>query len=70
MTQRIAHDTPNTSGLRRVLDDQGRTQHWLALRLGVSDSKISYWCRGERPVDPEVIPVIAKLLKVRQGDIR
>lgn len=70
MEQRIAHDTSNTSGLRRVLDDRGTTQHWLAKKLGVSDSKVSYWCRGERPIAPDMIPVIAELLKVRQKDIR
>ena len=70
MERRIAHDTPNTTGLRRVLEARGTTQHWLARQLGVSDSCMSYWCRGTRPIDPGVVPVIAKLLKVRQKDIR
>jgi transcriptional regulator with XRE-family HTH domain len=70
MERRIAHDTPHTTGLRRVLQERGIKQRWLARQLGVSDGVIGYWCRGEQPIPREDIAAIAKLLKVRQGDIR
>lgn len=47
-------NTPGRRQLNDLLDAKnGRTQSWLAGLLGVNQSTVSDWCRGEcRPEDP------------------
>lgn len=69
MQNSIIQSTPETP-LRRVIRARGMKQGFLAKRIGVSDDRMSRWCRGDMEIDPKYIPVLAKELRVRQKDLR
>lgn len=48
--------------LKRILEDEGRTQAWLARRLGVKPQQVGIWVHGiYRPL-PETQEAIAAAL--------
>ena len=63
MTNRIAHTTSNTP-LARLMDDQGRRSLWLAQRVGVSQSLVRWWRRGERSITAKHLSAVAEALGV------
>jgi len=55
--------------LGRLLNDQGRRGHWLAMQLGTSDVNVSRWCSGKQPIPFAAVPLIAELLGVHEEEI-
>lgn len=56
-------------GLRTILNDQGRTQRWLAGRLGVHESMLSKWILEQYPMPETVVAQIAGILAVPEAAI-
>jgi transcriptional regulator with XRE-family HTH domain len=48
--------------LKRILEDEGRKQAWLARRLGVTRGTVGAWANGIRVPAPEVRARVAELL--------
>lgn len=48
--------------LKRILEDEGRTQSWLARRLGVQRQSVGIWVHGIYRPQPETQAAIAALL--------
>lgn len=48
--------------LRRILEDEGRSQAWLCRRLGVSRQAVGMWVHGIYTPVPETRAKIAELL--------
>ena len=53
--------------IKSILSDQGKTNIWLANRLGKSQTTVSRWCTNESQPPLETLYQIAQLLNV---DIR
>lgn len=44
--------------LKRVLEDEGRTQAWIARRLGVSRTQVGFWVHGINiPTEPNRVRI-------------
>lgn len=56
--------------LQALITERGIKQRWLADQLGVSKDRMHRWCSGKSAIDPEYIRPLAKLLRVRQKDLR
>lgn len=56
-------------GLRNILNDQGRTQRWLAGRLGVHESMLSKWILEQFPMPERVAAEIAEILSVPEAAV-
>lgn len=56
--------------LYQLIKDRGLTQRWIARQLGVSEDKFNRWAEGKAPIDPAYIRPLAKVLMVRQKDLR
>ncbi len=50
--------------LKAVLAEQGKTNKWLAEKLGKSETTISRWCTNEVQPSMDTFIGIAKLLNV------
>lgn len=53
---------PVETPLRRVMREQGRTQKWLAAKVGTDQGQISDYCRGVHLPQPSTRAAIAKAL--------
>ena len=51
---------PVETPLRRVMREQGRTQKWLAARVGTDQGQISDYCRGVHLPQPSMRAAIAE----------
>lgn len=61
--------TPEHTPLFTVLDRQGRRPSWLAERLGVSPTLVTFWCSGRRRIREAYVPRIAELLGVTEEEV-
>ncbi len=59
----------NINRIKVVLVDKGRTNKWLAERLGVAASTVSKWCTNDAQPSLETLMQIAKLLEVQVDDL-
>lgn len=50
--------------LKVVLAEQGRTNKWLAERLGKNNATVSRWCTNEMQPSLETLIHISEILKV------
>ena len=50
--------------LKVVLVEQGRTNKWLAEKLGKNTATVSRWCTNEMQPSLETLVQIAEMLKV------
>ena len=50
--------------LKVILAEKGKTNKWLAERLGKSDVTISRWCTNEVQPSLDTLTEIAQLLKI------
>ena len=55
--------------LWQVLDEQGRRQTWLALRIGVKRSTLTQWKRRGTPVRRVIALQIAEALGMSLADL-
>lgn len=55
--------------LKVVLVDKGRTNKWLAERLGVAAPTVSKWCTNDAQPSLETLMQIARLLEVKVDDL-
>lgn len=55
--------------IKEVLQSQGRSQSWLAEKLGYSYSTVNYWCNNRS--QPYLIDIVktAELLEVAPADL-
>lgn len=56
--------TYNGARLGEILKEQGRTQRWLARRIGVSDALLSLVISGQRTFTPEAAEKVAQTLNL------
>ncbi len=59
----------NINRIKVVLVDKGRTNKWLAERLGVAASTVSKWCTNDAQPSLETLMQIARLLEVKPDDL-
>ncbi|MDO6440218.1 helix-turn-helix transcriptional regulator [Cyclobacterium sp. 1_MG-2023] len=55
--------------LKVVLAEQGRTNKWLAEKLGKNTATVSRWCTNEMQPSLETLIEIAKILGVDVRDL-
>lgn len=55
--------------LKEVIQNQGRTQKWVAEQLGVKEDTFGQWCRNKRKFDTDMLKRIAELLNVKMEDL-
>ncbi|MEL7219935.1 MAG: helix-turn-helix transcriptional regulator [Bacteroidota bacterium] len=55
--------------LKEILRGQGRTNKWLAQKLGKTEVTISRWCHNNQQPDLETLFRIGKLLGVPAREI-
>lgn len=55
--------------LKAVLAEQGKTNKWLAEKLGKNETTISRWCTNEVQPSMENLVAIATLLKIDVKDL-
>ena len=55
------HDLIEASGLKRT---------FIAQQLGVDGSRVTRWAQGKRTLPPEYIRPLAKLLHLREAELR
>ena len=55
--------------LKEKLIEQGRTQSWIALKIGISKTTLSKYANGSRKVKYETALKIAQLLNCKPDDI-
>jgi len=55
--------------LKVVLVEQGRTNKWLAEKLGKNTATVSRWCTNEMQPSLETLIKIAKILGVDARDL-
>lgn len=56
--------TYNGARLGEILKEQGRSQRWLARRIGVSDAMLSLVISGQRTFTPEAAAKVATTLNL------
>ena len=55
--------------VRAVLEEQGRTQTWLAKKLGLTFATVNGWCNNRKqPYLPDLVKA-AELLEVAPADL-
>ena len=55
--------------IRAVLEEQGRTQTWLAKKLGLTFATVNGWCNNRKqPYLPDLVKT-AELLEVAPADL-
>ena len=59
----------NINRIKVVLVDKGKTNKWLAERLGVAASTVSKWCTNGAQPSLETLIQIARLLEVKPDDL-
>lgn len=59
----------NINRIKVVLVDKGRTNKWLAERLGVAASTVSKWCTNDAQPSLDTLMQIARLLEVKPDDL-
>ncbi len=55
--------------IKVVLVEKGRTNKWLAERLGVAAPTVSKWCTNDAQPSVETLMQISRLLKVKVDDL-
>ena len=55
--------------IKAVLEDQGRSQTWLAKRLGCTKTTVNFWCNNRNQPYLADIVRIAELLEVAPADL-
>ena len=60
---------PKYNKIADVLKQDGRTQRWLADRLGVSANAMNNWCQQKSQPSLERLFDMAKILKVNVVDL-
>lgn len=55
--------------IKVVLVEKGRTNKWLAERLGVAAPTVSKWCTNDAQPSVETLMQIARLLEVKVDDL-
>lgn len=60
----MTQPTYNGARLGEILKEQGRTQRWLAKRIGVSDALLSLVISGQRTFTPEAAARVATTLNL------
>lgn len=58
-------DPKKLNRIKDVLQEQGRSNKWLAAQLGKNEVTVSRWCRNVQQPDLETLFRIAGLLGVR-----
>ena len=48
--------------LAKIVDEQGRTRRWIAMKMGVSDATVSLWLSGGRTLPDARAAELAALL--------
>lgn len=56
--------------LKQLIQERGLTQRWVAKQLGIGEDHVNRWCAGKAEIKPEYIRPLAKLLRVRQKDLK
>jgi DNA-binding transcriptional regulator YdaS (Cro superfamily) len=56
--------------LRAVMARQGRQSIWFARQMGVSQSLVNKWSKGERRMSPMQIKRAAEVLGVKEQEIQ
>lgn len=56
----------NLAARRRYL---GIHQREVGNALGLDRRTIGYWERGDRPIPSEYVPHLARILRIREGDV-
>lgn len=60
----MTEPTYNGARLGEILKEQGRTQRWLARRVGVSDALLSLIISGQRTFSPPLAQKVALTLNL------
>lgn len=55
--------------IKEVLDEKGRTQIWLAEKLGKSYNMVNSYAKNRRQPSIEILFEIAKILQVEAKDL-
>jgi DNA-binding XRE family transcriptional regulator len=55
--------------LKQKLIEQGRTQSWISLKIGISKTTLSKYANGSRKIKYETAKKIAELLECKPDDI-
>lgn len=50
--------------LKALMEKKGSKQRWLADKLEITESLVSQWINGTKPITKRHIPFIKKLLEV------
>ena len=58
-----------TNYIKERINDEGRTNVWLAKKLGCHRTEISQWISGRRKPSRERLRELAKLLKCNMSDL-
>lgn len=67
-------DTPDGRGrfaaaLRDAMGAQNKSQNDIAEALGVSQSMVSYWCKGRSAPEPDKVFSLERLLRCTAGEL-
>jgi transcriptional regulator with XRE-family HTH domain len=57
------------SRLKRLIDASGYRQGYIAEKCGLADSTLSHYVTGRKPLPQKHKRTIAKILRVRMGDL-
>lgn len=55
--------------IKEVLEQQGKTQTWLSVKLGKSYNMVNSYVQNRRQPSIEVLFAISKILKVSPGEL-
>lgn len=55
--------------LKKKLKEEGRTQRWIASKIGISETTLSKYVNDKRKPNYRIAELIAKLLNCKPDDI-
>ena len=58
-----------TNNIGLILKQQGRTQMWLSIQLGVVSETVSLWCRNKHQPSITTLKYISVLLNVEYSEL-
>ena len=65
----MSFESSNLNCIRAILEDQGRTQTWLAKKLGITFATVNAWCNNRsQPYLTDLVKT-AELLEVAPADL-
>jgi ribosome-binding protein aMBF1 (putative translation factor) len=56
--------------IKKVLEEQSRSQKWLAIRIGKSSNRVNAYVQDKQPTRSEVLNEMAKILEVDVKDLK